>query len=104
MRIHSFLIEFNRRNLHIGEKGDTEFLISAKTISRNKNTETPLHILTFFFFQILTFYMEGIRIICTSCWENKRMHDAAHSLTPLSNSHLPVPSSLKMNEGIQEQL
>ena len=49
MRIHSFLIEFNRRNLHRGEKGDTEFLISAKTISRNKNTETPLHSLTFFF-------------------------------------------------------
>ena len=50
MRIHSFLIEFNSRNLHIGEKGDREFFISAKTISRNKNTETPLHILTFFFF------------------------------------------------------
>lgn len=101
MRIHSFLIEFNRRNLHIGEKGDTEFLISAKTISRNKNTETPLHILTFFF-QILTFYMEGIRIIYTSCWGNKRMQ-MQHTLS-LSNPRLPVPSSLKMNEGIQEQL
>lgn len=42
-----FLTELNSGNLHIGEKGDAELLILAKMISRNKNTQPPLHIFTF---------------------------------------------------------
>ena len=86
MRIHSFLIEFNSRNLHIGEKGDREFFISCqndKFWQKIKIQRLHSTFLLFFFFQILTFYMEGRGIICTSCWENKRMHDAAHSHSSL---------------------